>query len=224
MKSIYLPRSGKLENTTFAILSPDGKQRLSAAGRGPQHAFRGASGMASGLDSISAEFEGRTEPLRSDTQLPLMKSLELALNVAAADGLPLVVTFAESDERLEALNRRLVPSAWKESLAGQFVYVAVGDSKTLRPLTDDVSGEGILLVEPDQFGLSGKVLKHLSLDADRQTIESSMSDVVTTFPRKYKDHNSHVRLGIQLGIDWQSQIPESDPMSVRARQRVRGTN
>ena len=180
--------------------------------------------MAFGLDAISAQFAGRTEPLRSDTHLPLMKSLELALNVAAADGLPLVVTVAASDERLSALNRRLVPSAWKESLAGQFIYVAVRDAKQLKPLTGEVSGEGILLVEPDQFGLSGKVLKRLSLDADRQTIESSMNDVVTTFPRDHKDHNSHVRLGIQLGIDWKSQIPESDPMSVRARQRVRGSN
>lgn len=35
LESVFTGRSGKLENTVFALLEPDGKTRLSRAGRGP---------------------------------------------------------------------------------------------------------------------------------------------------------------------------------------------
>lgn len=44
LESIFTGRSGLLENTTFALLGPDGKKRLSRAGRGPQHLFGGRRG------------------------------------------------------------------------------------------------------------------------------------------------------------------------------------
>lgn len=224
MKSVYIPRSGQLENTTFAILASDGRRKLTAAGRGPNHIFRGASAMALRMDRIAAEFSYGTNPLGNDAQLPLMKNLDLALNVASADGLPLIVTVAETEARLTEINQHLVSSAWKPSLAGQFAYASVSDLQELKPLSGDTSGEGILVIEPGQFGLSGKVLTRLPADAASAAIESKLLEVVTTFPRRRKDHNSHVRLGIQIGVDWKSQLPETDPMSVRARQRARGSN
>lgn len=222
MKSLYVGRSGELENTTFAILSPDGKRKLTATGRGPFHAYRGSDSMTAGMNRIAATHKGAKAAAGTDTQLPLLKNLDLALNVASADGLPLIVTVAESKERLDGLNKTLLSLAWSESFAGQFVYASVLDEKELKPVTGIQDGEGILVVEPGQFGLSGKVLAQFGAGTSRAKMESKLQEVIANFPRKQKDHNSHVRLGIQLGIDWESKIPETDPQSLRAKERARG--
>ena len=101
MKSLYLGRSGVLENTTFALLAPDGMQKLRAAGRGPMHAFRRADQMARAMNRIAADYPGANKALFTDVQLPVMKSFDLALNVAAADGLPMLVTVADDKAALE---------------------------------------------------------------------------------------------------------------------------
>lgn len=222
MKSLYIGRSGELENTTFALLSPDGKKKLATAGRGPFHAFRGAAAMAAGMNKIAADHTGAKDASLTDKQLPLMKNLELALNVASADGLPLIVTVADSKERLDDINKSLVPLAWEESLAGQYVYASVLDKKELKPITGAQGDEGILVVEPGQFGLSGKVLAQFPAGTLSDKMKSKLQDVVATFPRTHKDHNSHVRLGIEIGIDWKSEIPETDQQSLRAKERARG--
>jgi len=221
LKGVFTGRSGQMENTTFAILSPDGKQKLAASGRGPFHAFRNAAQLAQGMKLIASQHAGAAKAALSDRQLPLMRSLELALNVAACDNLPLIVTVADDDDALKTLHRDLLPVAWSELLAGQFVYVAVPDKKLLKPVTGVEVDRGILIVEPDQFGLSGKVLKQYAAD-DHRGLAAALLQVVQSYPRSVKTHNSHVRLGIQLGLDWESKIPETDAQSIRARQRARG--
>ena len=221
MKSLYLGRSGQLENTTFAILSPDGKRKLTAAGRGPMHAYRGSSSLAAGMQRIARQHTRANAAALSDSQLPMMKNLDLALNVAAADGLPLIVTVADDKEQHGQLSAKLIPLAWSEAFAGQFIYAAVFDGTELKPVTG-AKGSGNLVVDPGPFGLSGKVLARFGADASREKMTAALQHVVANFPRTDKDHSSHVRLGLQLGIDWESVIPETDPMSLRAKERVRG--
>ena len=222
MKTLFTARSGELENTTFAILASDGKRKLAAAGRGPFHAYRDARSMAAGMRQIARDNDSRKTAASPHAQLPLMKSLDGALNVAAADGLPLIVTVGENKKQLGAINQRIVPVAWDESLAGQFVYASVDDWGELKPILGLKQKTGIFAVEPDQFGLSGKLLAAFAPETTPEEIRSGLLKVVAEYPAKEKDHNAHVRLGIQLGIEWESKIPETDPMSLRARQRARG--
>ncbi len=221
LKSIFVGRSGELENTTFVILAPDGRRRLTAAGRGPFFEYRNSQQMAQGMKSIAKKVSSKVKS-EDHSQLPLMKSLELALNVAACDNLPLIVTLAESNEEQERMQDQLLDLAWSDSLGGQFIYVAVSDKADLKPLTGIEGENRILVVEPDAFGLSGKVVKQFKRDDKRQAMASAMDKIVADFPRKSKEHGSHVRLGLQLGIDWESVIPETDPMSIQARERARG--
>jgi hypothetical protein len=231
MKSIYIGRSGDLENTTFGILSHDGKRQLARSGRGPFHAYRNGASMAAGMKRIAAQYlvdqhSGAKKTVAqkdvgTDQQLPLMKDLELALNVASADGLPLIVTVAPGKDQLDSLNKRLTGLAWNAKLAGQFIYASVMDEKELKPITGVTDGHQILVVEPGQFGLSGKVVRQFALKESLETIQSELHDVIVNFPRRQKDHDSHIRLGIQLGIKWQSEIPETDQQSLRAKERVR---
>jgi len=221
LKNIYTGRSGEMENTTFAILSPDGKQKLTASGRGPFHEYRNAAQMAMGMQAIASKQAGAEQAALGDRQLPLMKNVELALNVASCDNLPVIVTVATDEEKLAALNRELLPVAWSEALAGQFVYAAVTDKALLKPLTGVEIATGILVVQPDEFGLSGAVLRQFA-SADQDELTDALREIVQSYPRPAKTHDTHVRLGIELGIEWESEIPETDPQSIRARRQARG--
>ena len=219
MKSIFVPRSGALENTTFSLLAPDGKRKLTAAGRSPQQIFRNASHMADTMNRITKKFPAgpNKQPL-----LPLMKTVDLALNVAASDSLPLIVTFADDAKQIAECHKLLSSIAWSDSLTGQFVYATTTDRKDLRPITGVPAAEQILVIAPGQFGLSGKVMTTVSSLDTPAEVQKKLLRAVSDFPRPVKTHDSHVRQGIELGIDWESEIPETDPMSVRARQRARG--
>ncbi|MBP88997.1 MAG: hypothetical protein CMJ64_20170, partial [Planctomycetaceae bacterium] len=48
------------------------------------------------------------------------------------------------------------------------------------------------------------------------------TQVVTNFSRKPANTSAHIALGIQLGIEWKREIPETDQQSLRAKERARG--
>ena len=221
MKSLYIGRSGELENTTFSVLSPDGKRKLSAAGRGPNQVYRRPSRMVESMNQIAARFPNAAKTTFTDAKLPFMKSVDVALNVAAADGLPLIVIFAESKDLHHQMEERLLPIAWSESLAGQFIYAVARETSVLKPITGFQNSANIMVIEPGQFGLTGQVLSQFPAAADGAIIRKGLQEIVRRFPRRTKDHDAHVRWGIELGIDWESAIPETDPMSIRARERAR---
>ena len=229
LKTIYIGKSGDLENTTFAILSPDGKTKLTRTGRAPFHEYRGSRDMATGMDSIAKEQKVKTETMYSDPKLPAAKNVDIGLNIAASDGLPFVVVTAENQEKLDDLIAKVLPAVWSEAVAGQYVYATVLDSDELKPISGIKSPESsstgtnaIMIIEPDQFGLSGKVLTQLDAGASVEAVKSNLIDSIESFPRKTHNHQAHVRLGIELGVDWKSKIPETDPESLRAKERARG--
>jgi hypothetical protein len=228
LKTIYIGKSGDLENTTFAILAADGKTKLTRTGRAPFHEYRNGQDMAAGMKTIAEQQDVKTDTLFSDTTLPVAKNVEIGLNIAASDGLPLLVIIGENQQKLDGLIAKVLPNAWSEAVAGQFVYATALDPVELKPISgikwtkDSVAGNAILIVEPDQFGLSGKVLTQLDDDASEEAVKTKLVEAIENFPRKVQDHEAHVRLGLELGIDWQSKIPETDPESLRAKERARG--
>ena len=77
LKSVFVGRSGDLENTVFAILSPDAQRNL-VRGRGPFFAFRDAKEMAKEMQKISAEYQTDDARPSPNLQLPTMKSFAWA--------------------------------------------------------------------------------------------------------------------------------------------------
>ncbi|QEG25092.1 hypothetical protein [Mariniblastus fucicola] len=227
MKSIYLDRSGLMKNTTFAILSPNGKKKLTRAGRGPFFEYRNARQMAAGMDKIAEQYQVDPESTQNNTQLPFAESVEIGLNISAADVIPIVVLASEDEEQAAALEQKLVPLAWNDdSIIGQFTYAKATRAEDMVTLTgiegDAAKAHSILIVEPGQFGLSGKVLAQFDSSVSNKDLKTALNDAIMNCKRVTKDHNSHVNLGIKLGIDWESEIPETDPESVAARKRMRG--
>lgn len=221
MSRLFATRSGVMENTTFAILSADGKRKLVAAGRGPNHAFRDAAEMANKMRLIALQHPGAKQAAWKDQRLPTMNSVDVALNVAACDNLPVLVTFAESEQRLAEINDALLKTAWSEPLAGQFVHGSSSNKQELKPIPGVNGKEGVLVVEPDQYGLSGKVLCELPGDPTSEQTAGELAKAVASFSRRPSEYSSHIQLGIQLGLDWESAIPETDQQAIRAKERAR---
>jgi len=221
LKTVFLGRSGQLENTVFCLLSPDGKRMLSRPGRGPSFAFRSAAEMAAGMNRIATQYPSARQSVRTKLRLPLMKNLNLALNVASCDNLPLIVTVASKQQQLAQLNGKLAHCAWNKEFAGQFVYASVRDETELNSIDPKHRVEGILVVDPGPFGLSGKTLLQLPLDADRVHLEQGLRQVLGRPRPEPMDARSHISLGMKMGIEWRSAIPVTDPQSLRAKAHAR---
>ena len=221
METIFLGKGGVLANTVFCILAPDGKKKLVRPGRSPQFAFSSASQMATQMNRLVTQYPLAMRNALTDTQLPQLSKVDVALNVAACDNRPLVVTVGKAQEQLNEINQKLLRKAWSEKFAGQFVYASTIKSADLKPLAGAKDSSAILLVEPDAFGLSGKVVAQLDASATEANIEATLNKAIKNFKPYSKSHRQHLQLGHQLGIEWETAIPETDVDSIRARERQR---
>lgn len=220
LKGIYT-RGGNLENTTFAILSSDGKKQLVKSGRGPHHAFRSGRDMAEGMKKIAAGYPDRKAPL-SDTAVPLMDTVDLGLNVASCDTLPVIITYAKTQSELDKINKSLIKLAWDKELAGQYVFASTTNVKKLKPVTGFDADHSIMIVSPGEFGVSGKVMAQFAADIDRVELRRKMVEIAAKYPHKTKSRKSHNDAGITLGLEWETAIPVTDPGSLKAKERIRG--
>jgi hypothetical protein len=217
LKGLLRTRSGELENSVFAILSPDGKKKLARAGRSPHEAYRGAAAMAADMTRIAAAYKPKATP----SVLPTVANVRLAMDVAAADNRPLVVVLGGDDAARQALAARVAALAWGKEFVGRFVYALGSPGKDLAKVSGAKPGATLLVVEPDQFGLNGKVLSQAAAGATDAQLAASLRAGLGRFTRKPASQGSHVREGHREGIFWDTVLPVTDPMEARARQRGR---
>ena len=218
---IYKQR-GYLANTVFGILAPDGETLLVRPGRKPS--FRRASQLAARMNQIVSEDYGHAMQKRwSDETLPEMKSLDLAINVASCDGLPMIVAVGNEEAEVKAMRHNLMPIAWSDEFAGQFVFATTsGDGLKAITGLDDEDPSGIYFVEPDTFGVSGRVtakLDSVSTSEGREQISSLLRE----FQVPVKNHRQHVQAGYQFGLKWQTAIPVTDKQAAQAAKRLWGS-
>ena len=209
---------GTLPNTVFCILAPDGKTQLVRAGRGPRHGFSGARSMADGLRRSALRYPARTGQARP---LPLVRPVDLALNVAASDNRPLIVTVASAPRQLAVLQQQVQQLAWNPRFIGQFIYSSTQRQAALKPLAGAEPDAAILIVEPGAGGITGKVVAHLTLPTSTATMATACTAAFAAFVPSRKEHNRHIEMGYQLGIEWTTVVPESDRQSVRAKARFK---
>lgn len=218
LRKIYSGRAGNLENTVFALLSHDGQRLLARAGRGPS--FRSAVHMAQKMNQIiRAEYPDARDHRWDNERLPEVRSLELAINVAACDGLPLIVSVGD-DKSLPQIRKQLLPHAWSEEFAGKFVFASANSSADLRPLGHKPNNfSGVYLVEPDPFGLSGRVMEKIA-DATTAVDPEGLTSMLNDFTPPKKDHRQHVVSGFQFGFKWETAIPITDLQGIQAAKRL----
>jgi len=220
LRRVFTGRSAELANTVFAILSADGTKPLVRAGRGPFFAFKDAADMATQMQSLLTQHVRQRRALEH-TELPAFKDIELGLNVAACDQLPLVVIGAADTLARRKLDEKLLPIAWDEPLAGQFIYAYATDKTSLAPIAGALAEDGILLVEPGPFGMSGQVIERFAVSTTAFDLRRGMLRAIESRKPTPKDYQAHIRVGTDMGLDWETQVPVTDQHSVQAKERYR---
>ena len=219
LKTIYLGRSGDLENTVFVMLSPDTKTNLCKPGRGPHMAYRTPDRLADAMKIVAAKYETKTEAVAASQRLPQLKNVRLGLNVSSCDGLPSVICVGESEEQLTAMRKKLTPLAFSEELAGRFVYSTTTDTKELKSVKGYEGKPGFLLVQPGEYGVDGKLIGMLDHDVDSAKLKSAMVEHAKATSKVAKNHREHVSKGNRDGKWWETEIPVTDQGSVKAMER-----
>lgn len=202
LENIFVGHSGQLENTVFALLSPDGRTPLTRPGRSP-HQFQDGADLANTMRNLALKYPGSAST--STPQTPDVDNLRLALNVAACEHLPLVVSFAATPAKQKQLDQQLAPLAWEADLLGQAIYCKASLEEVRRfPLA---AREGYLVVAPEEYGLDGTVCGHFEKVPSKKQLLATLRSYrpAALSPRQ------HIRQGHQKGVRWQTQVPVTDP-------------
>ncbi|HTU19416.1 MAG TPA: thioredoxin family protein [Gemmataceae bacterium] len=223
LKSFRVTRSGELENTVFTILSPDGKKQLARASRSAQNTFGDVQRMAETMKRIAGEYPAKKTAVLL-AELPRVRNVALAVNVAACDNQPLVILFAAEDRVRQDLEKRLLPLAWNEPLRGRFIYVSASNAAELARIDGARAEAGVIVVEPDRFGTKGKLLQQIGASASRDELTKCLQKALSQHKPSDKSFGSHVRQGQLQGVFWETVLPVTDPMELRARERGRRLN
>ncbi len=145
----------------------------------------------------------------------------ITVNVAACDNQPLVLVFAKDAAARKELEARLAPLAWGDAFLGQFVYASTSDAKELADIEGAKPEAGVVVVQADKFGLKGTVLAQGAATATDDELVACLKEGAKRHQSEEKTFAGHVREGHGKGVFWQTVIPVTDPMELRARERGR---
>ncbi len=219
LKSFGAGQSGELENTVFVLLTPDAKESLCKASRSPGFESRTPNLQASTMDNISLAFHPEDQTESDVPRLPQMKDFRLGLNVSSCDGLPSVICVGENENQISAMQSKLAPLAFSKELAGKFVYASTTDFDELEIVKGYQGKTGFAVIQPGQYGVDGELIKMLPFEIDSGDLKSAMINLVDGTKKVVKSHRDHVRKGNSTGQRWETEIPVTDPNSVRAMER-----
>ena len=225
MKKLYGRSNQKIENTTFAILSPDQKDVFVRPGRSPHFSYRNPVQLAAHMYKIADEY--REQPSMASSGIaPIAANVKIALNIAASDKLPLVVAVADSEQARKSVEANLSEAAWNEKLVGRFAMVSTADAGELKSIElgdfeqATNNNGGYLVVQPGKFGTNGKVLAHIAADSDKLA-ESLLVGIEKFKVWNSLPHRAHIEKGAEQGVFWETNLPVTDRMEARARERTK---
>ena len=210
LKSTFLGRSGKLRNFGYCVLSPDATRKLRRSDRGPNFFYADSNEMAKDLRRIAEQYSGQSTAKKPSSVVPQVKSVRLGVNVASCDGLPIIVAVGKNQEEVDRLKQKLSEVIWDEELAGKFVYASTSNLDDLRIVAGAESKTGILVVDPDTYGTTGRLISAIAPDVSTAELKKLLSEAARTFTRKSKSHRSHVRYGRRNGKRWETEVPVPD--------------
>lgn len=226
-RALFIGRFGDVENTTFCILSPDGKNPITPAGRGIRQVFRSPEQMAGWMDRAADYYDSerskaglQPEPLAA---LPLIATVRLALNTAAADDRPLVVLYGRTRDEAARLEASAAALAWKPEFIGRCAYASTASGADLSAVKSGAAKPGLLVVQPERFGLAGKTLARAEPSATPEQIAGTLRRGLQAFQPRRLAGFEYMRAGQDAGVFWETQLPVTDIQEAQARERTRRT-
>jgi hypothetical protein len=220
-RSLFIGRSGDVENTTFVLLGPDGRKRLTRVGRSTRGIFSNAADMANSMREIASRYPVKPDAAASTPPLPITLDVRLGLDVAASDSLPLVVVVAADETTRTAMESRVAKWAWDREFIGRFTYATTATSKDLKGVAGVSVDRGVIIIAPDNFGQSGKVIAQLDAGAKDEQIANAMRSVLANHQQRMKSMREHRADGIRAGAFWEPRFPVTDREEVNAREQAR---
>lgn len=192
-----------LQNTTFALLDPNGEQ-LTRGSRSPGMTFKRVERFVDALEETSDTYKEDAKEIQA---LPILDNLRLALNVAAADLRPLVVVRAKSDKTAQALAQMVAKTAWSKSSVGRFHYVVLSGQASHEGFTPEL---GVTVVQPEAYGRGGKTLTHVATNASNRAVAKALADGLQAHSPADKEYEQHVRDGLRKRITWETETRDTD--------------
>ena len=216
-KYVFTPRGGDVQNTTFAILAPDCKTKLTQAGRGTRGIFSSAADMAKAMADIAAKYPADPNAGNVIPPLPVTLTAKLGVDVAAADGLPLVAVLAKDEKANATLAATVAKLAWSEKFLGRFTYCTAKSVADFPKIGGLKAADGVVVIAPDTFGMSGKVVAQLPADATPEEIAKAMTAAQASYTKTKLGQGAHRSQGIAAGAFWVPKLPVTDKQEENAR-------
>ena len=233
LKGVFAP-GGNLENSVFGILTPDGKTPLVRSGRSPAWAFGGTRGpginqqpvevlkkMAQTMEAIALAYPGKGKAIKGVPPVPYLADLRLALNVATCERQPLVAVYSKDKVERKKMERELSKLAWSDQFIGQAQYVAVQETSDFKEVKGLKSQSGFIVIQPGQFGLTGKVIGEIGPEAKATKLKDGVAEALGKHKPSQLTYEQHRRAGSQAGARWKSATPNTDGLSRRGGRRPR---
>lgn len=224
-RALFIGRSGDVENTTFCVLSPDGKKPITRAGRGIRQLFQSPEQMAGWMNEAADYYDAertkagqQVEPLAA---LPLAASVRLGLNAAAADNLPLVVLYGKNREETARLETAAGALAWKPEFIGRCAFAATAAAGDVSAVDAGAAQPGFLVVQPEGFGLTGKVLARAEPGASPEQLAETLRQGLQRFRPRSLAGFEYMRAGQAAGAFWETRLPVTDFQEAQARERAK---
>lgn len=192
--------NGRFANTVFCLLSPNGKERLSRSHRSPQHVF--GEDTAGALGKIASRYPGKGKA--AEAAVPDFPNFHLGLNVASADQRVLVLVTGKAEE-VNQVRKSLVAVSNDAEVIGRFHFDFETDAKSWnKALTESKEGAQIMIISPDTYGQTGKVMKSLPLDTNAGDLKKALLEANQNFVKttKKKNYSTHVSEGRRQGVSW----------------------
>ena len=231
LRKVFQGRNSRdLENTVFVMLEPDGKTKLCRAARSPHMVFGHASRLAQEMQKISALFPAKKKA-KHVPRVPKMKNFRLALNVAACDGLPLLVAYGEDGTLHQKAESVLSKLAFNPELAGKLHFYGTSNVGELKSIKGFDGKNGFYLLGPNTFGDKAQLAEFVSLNNENgkaikdaalatKELRGLLGSYIMFMSKDEKSHHQHVQSGLEAGVDWKTEVPVTDKMSLRAKQQA----
>lgn len=212
---------GEVANTAFAILAPDGTPavRGRGPGRGPSDLYKDSADMAKGMDAIAQKYP--LKKVDGVPALPVALNATVGMAIAAGDNQPLILVLSSDAKRQAEMEAKVTAFAWNKDFEGRFVYATASSMKDLPKVQGHTITDGVLLIEPDIFGVGGKVVKEISGDQLSKQLRDAMQETVKNHVVIEKARRELAQRGLKEGIFYETGIPVSGKGEAADRERYK---
>ena len=106
----------------------------------------------------------------------------------------------------------LAKLAWSDAFVGRLQYIIVSDRKHFSEVKGLPISEGMYVVQPGRFGLTGNVIATASAQATEESVAAAFNKALSAFTTETKDTRDQRRAARREGVTpWKSEVPVTDP-------------